>query len=110
MIAIDRENISTQMKKGVLEYLIILIINKWEIYASDIMSQLQESNLLIVEGTLYPLLSRLKKDWLLNYQRFESPSWPPRKYYTLTNHGKEVLCFMDSIRKQLSNAVDTISK
>lgn len=70
----DVEKITVQMRKGVLEYLILLIISKGEVYASDIIAALQKSDLLVVEGTLYPLLSRLKKEQLLNYSRVESPS------------------------------------
>lgn len=70
----DVEKITVQMRKGVLEYLILLIISKGEVYASDIIVALQKSDLLVVEGTLYPLLSRLKKEQLLTYSRVESPS------------------------------------
>ena len=73
------DKITTQMKKGVLEYIILAIIAKWEVYASDIITTLKEHNLLLVEGTLYPLLSRLKTEELLSYSRVESPQWPPRK-------------------------------
>lgn len=104
----DVEKITVQMRKGVLEYLILLIISKGEVYASDIIAALQKSDLLVVEGTLYPLLSRLKKEQLLNYSRVESPSWPPRKYYKLTLTGKEVLKKMEYTRNQLSTAVNDI--
>lgn len=104
----DKDNITTQMKKGILEYMILMIINKWEVYASDIIGLLQSNNLLIVEWTLYPLLSRLKKDWLLAYSRVESPSGPPRKYYKLTTQGKEILQMMWSIRDQLSKTISSI--
>ncbi|OQB41192.1 MAG: Transcriptional regulator PadR-like family protein [candidate division CPR1 bacterium ADurb.Bin160] len=70
----DTNNISIQMRKGILEYLILLIISKGEVYASDIITELQKYDLLIVEGTLYPLLSRLKKDQLLQYYWVESKS------------------------------------
>jgi PadR family transcriptional regulator PadR len=101
----DTNNISIQMRKGILEYLILLIISKGEVYASDIITELQKYDLLIVEGTLYPLLSRLKKDQLLQYYWVESKSWPPRKYYKLTSSGKEVLKKMESTRDQLNAAI-----
>ena len=78
MLMYDTDNIAIQMRKGILEYLILLIISKGEVYASDIISGLQKYDLLIVEGTLYPLLSRLKKDQLLTYSWVESASGPPR--------------------------------
>lgn len=74
MLMYDTDNIAIQMRKGILEYLILLIISKGEVYASDIISGLQKYDLLIVEGTLYPLLSRLKKDQLLTYSWVESTS------------------------------------
>lgn len=101
----DTDNIAIQMRKGILEYLILLIISKGEVYASDIISALQTYDLLIVEGTLYPLLSRLKKDQLLHYSRVESPSGPPRKYYKLTPLGKQVLKKMEATRNQLNTAI-----
>ncbi len=101
----DTDNIAIQMRKGILEYLILLIISKGEVYASDIISGLQKYDLLIVEGTLYPLLSRLKKDQLLNYSWVESSSWPPRKYYKLTPLGKQVMKKMEQTRNQLNTAI-----
>ena len=105
MLMYDTDNIAIQMRKGILEYLILLIISKGEVYASDIISGLQKYDLLIVEGTLYPLLSRLKKDQLLTYSRVESTSWPPRKYYKLTPLGKQVMKKMEQIRNQLNTAI-----
>ncbi len=101
----DTDNILIQMRKGILEYLILLIISKGEVYASDIISGLQKYDLLIVEGTLYPLLSRLKKDQLLTYSWVESSSWPPRKYYKLTPLGKQVMKKMEQTRNQLNTAI-----
>lgn len=77
-------------------------------YASDIIAHLKAYDLLIVEGTLYPLLSRLKKDQLLTYSRVESPSGPPRKYYQLTSHGQQVMQRMEQVWNQLSSAVSAI--
>lgn len=98
------------MKKGILEYMILMIIDYWEVYSSDIISILQTHNLLIVEWTLYPLLSRLKKDWLLAYSWIESQSWPPRKYYKLTSYWKEVLQTMSTVWEQLEQTIKSIKK
>ena len=101
-------NISAQMRKGILEFLILSITEKGETYASDIIHILKKNQLIIVEGTLYPLLSRLKKEGLISYYWVESPSGPPRKYYTLTPKGKDSLQIMKSVWKELSIAVDAI--
>ncbi len=106
----EHEKVSTQMKKGVLEYIILAIIAKGEVYASDILSTLKESKLLIVEGTLYPLLSRLKDERMVTYSRVESQQWPPRKYYTLTPKWTEVLEAMRETRTILAQAVKTIDR
>lgn len=104
----ENDNIAVQMRKWVLEYLILLIISRGEVYASDIIAHLKAYDLLIVEGTLYPLLSRLKKDQLLTYSRVESPSGPPRKYYQLTSHGQQVMQRMEQVWNQLNTAVSAI--
>ena len=83
------ENIKSQMRKGILEYCILSIINRQEVYTSDILEALRQANLLVVEGTLYPLLSRLKNNGLLKYRWQESTDGPPRKYFTLTEEGQE---------------------
>ena len=101
----DTEKISTQMKKGVLEYIILLIISKGEVYASDILKALKDSELLVVEWTLYPLLSRLKEDKVVTYTWVESQQWPPRKYYTLTKKGEETLAIMRTTWDILAGAV-----
>ena len=79
------------MRKGFLEYCILLIINKKPVYVSDIISELKEAHLIVVEGTLYPLLSRLKNGGLLSYHWQESVQGPPRKYYELTDDGRVFL-------------------
>ena len=99
--------ITTQMKKGVVEYIVLATIAKGEVYASDIIDILKQNDLIIVEGTLYPLLSRLKTEWLLNYSRVESLQGPPRKYYVLTDKGKESLWVM---RKTWSGLASTVNK
>jgi len=85
------ENVKSQMRKGILEYCILLIINREAAYANDIIRLLQEAKLIVVEGTLYPLLSRLKSMNLLTYRWVESTQGPPRKYYELTDTGKDLL-------------------
>jgi len=101
------ENTQTQMRKGILEYCVLLIISKGEIYASDIISELKAARLLVVEGTLYPLLTRLKNNGLLGYNWVESTSGPPRKYYVLTEGGKEMLKQLDNTWSELSSAIET---
>lgn len=100
------ENTQTQMRKGILEYCILSIIAKGEIYASDIIAELKKAELLIVEGTLYPLLTRLKNNGLLSYSWKESTSGPPRKYYEITLEGKAVLNRLDVTWKELLYAVE----
>ena len=78
------------MRKGVLELCVLSVISDKEVYTSDILSSLKEAQLLVVEGTVYPLLTRLKNDGVLKYRWEESTSGPPRKYYSLTDQGKEV--------------------
>lgn len=104
------ENTQTQMRKGILEYCILSIISRGEIYASDIISELKRANLLVVEGTLYPLLTRLKNNGLLTYNWQESTSGPPRKYYTLSPAGIEVLKRLDTTWEELSYSVNTSLK
>lgn len=101
------ENTQTQMRKGILEYCILAIISRGEIYASDIIAELKLARLLVVEGTLYPLLTRLKNNGLLSYNWVESTSGPPRKYYTLTAEGAEVLAKLHLTWQELLYAVNT---
>lgn len=84
------------MRKGVLEYCILHIISRGEVYASDMLEELTAVKIMVVEGTLYPLLTRLRKAGLLEYQWKESNSGPPRKYYTLTKEGTDFLKSLDS--------------
>jgi len=99
------ENTQTQMRKGILEYCVLLIISRGEIYASDIIAELKSAKLLVVEGTLYPLLTRLKNNGLLSYNWVESTSGPPRKYYTLTPEGVSILSQLDGTWQELSFAI-----
>lgn len=93
------------MRKGILEYCVLLIISRGEIYASDIIAELKSAKLLVVEGTLYPLLTRLKNNGLLGYNWVESTSGPPRKYYTLTEEGTSILGQLDGTWQELSFAI-----
>lgn len=102
------ENIKAQMRKGVLEYCILSILSNNDAYASDIINTLKEAKMIVVEGTLYPLLTRLKNAKLLSYRWEESTQGPPRKYYELTEEGKSFLNEMDTSWKELVNAVDLI--
>jgi len=95
------------MRKGILEYCILSIISRGEIYASDIISELRKAKMLVVEGTLYPLLTRLKNNGLLSYNWQESTSGPPRKYYVLSPAGLEVLNRLDKTWEELVYAVQT---
>lgn len=100
------ENTQTQMRKGILEYCILSIISRGEVYASDIINELTKAKLLVVEGTLYPLLTRLKNNGLLIYNWKESNSGPPRKYYSLSPSGIEILNRLDTTWLELSYAVN----
>lgn len=90
------ENVQAQMRKGVLEYCLLLVIARGgQVYASDILAKLKASNLIVVEGTIYPLLSRMNRAEYLKYTWVESPAGPPRKYYSLTDRGREALAQMN---------------
>lgn len=99
------ENTKAQLRKGVLEYCILSILSKEEVYASDILERLKVARLLVVEGTIYPLLTRLKNAGLLQYRWEESKSGPPRKYYSLTDSGRAFLLELDSTWTELVQAV-----
>jgi len=103
------ENTKAQMRKGVLEFCILSVIKDQELYTSEIMDTLKNAKLLVVEGTIYPLLTRLKNDGLLSYRWEESTSGPPRKYYGLTEIGKQFLTELNNTWGELSNAVNTIT-
>lgn len=106
----DFENVKAQMRKGVLEFCILSILSKNDAYATDILNRLKESELIVVEGTLYPLLTRQKNAGLLSYRWEESTQGPPRKYYALTDKGREVLKELEITWNQLIEAVDSIMK
>lgn len=97
------------MRKGILEYCILYVINNKEVYPSEIILHLKNAELIVVEGTLYPLLTRLKNANLLSYRWVESKSGPPRKYYHLTDTGKKFLNELDKTWLRLNTAVQTIT-
>lgn len=103
------ENAKAQMRKGTLELCILAIVNKKDCYASDIINTLKEKNLIVVEGTLYPLLTRQKNAGLLSYRWEESTQGPPRKYYALTDEGKKFLIELDESWKELVSVVKSIN-
>ncbi|PLK42543.1 PadR family transcriptional regulator [Emticicia sp. TH156] len=104
----DLENAQVQMRKGILEYCILHIISRGEIYASEILDELINARIMVVEGTLYPLLTRLKNSGLLDYKWVESTSGPPRKYYVLTETGQMFLDNLNGTWNELSESVSTI--
>jgi PadR family transcriptional regulator PadR len=104
----NSDNAKAQMRKGVLEYCILLILSKNDAYASDLINTLKESEMIVVEGTLYPLLTRQKNAGLLSYRWEESTQGPPRKYYTITKQGKQFLGGLDQGWDELVQAVQSI--
>jgi len=105
----DIENAKAQMKKGVLELCILSILNRQESYPGDIIEEMKASKIILVEGTLYPLLTRLKNAGILTYRWEESTSGPPRKYYKLTPEGEEFLQELLGAWQELVSAVKTVS-
>lgn len=103
------DNVKSQMRKGMLEYCILLLLRKESSYASDIIQKLKEAKLIVVEGTLYPLLTRLKNDDILSYEWIESSQGPPRKYYRLTPQGECVLVELESAWMELNETVNHIA-
>ncbi len=102
------ENAQVQMRKGILEYCILQIISRGEVYASEILEELLNAKIMVVEGTLYPLLTRLKNSELLDYKWKESSSGPPRKYYILTDKGSAFLGELSKTWIELENSVNSI--
>lgn len=103
-------NIKSQMRKGVLEFCILTIISRNEVYASDILETLKEAELVVVEGTVYPLLTRMKNEGLLTYRWQESTGGPPRKYYSLTEEGHTLLQQLQNEWHSICQAVSQITK
>lgn len=102
------ENSKAQMRKGLLEFCVLLLVSRKALYASDILEALKDADLIVVEGTLYPLLSRLRTDGLLSYEWRESKSGPPRKYYSLTPKGKSSLKDLVSTWHSLSDSIASL--
>ena len=103
------ENTQSQMRKGILEFCIFSIIRRGEAYPSDIVEEMRGANLQIFEGTLYPLLTRLKNADMLTYRWVESNSGPPRKYFSLTPKGEEFYRELEATWNELANAVNTLA-
>ncbi|MCB9255736.1 MAG: PadR family transcriptional regulator [Chitinophagales bacterium] len=106
----DVENTKTQMRKGILEYCILAILKEGEAYSSDIIQQLKDAKMIVVEGTVYPLLTRLKNSGALQYKWEESNSGPPRKYYSLTIDGQQLMDELDNTWILLQTAVNKLRK
>ena len=104
------ENVRAQMRKGVLEYCILSLLAKEDSYATSIISSLKDVNMIVVEGTLYPLLIRQKNQGLLTYRWEESPQGPPRKYYSITDKGREQLSQMDEAWNEIISTIEKIKK
>src|SRR3954465_12174997 len=104
------EQSETQMRKGMLVYCVLLLCEDGKVYSSQIINRLHAAELIVVEGTLYPLLNRLARDGLLGYEWRESEQGPPRKYYWLTDDGREVLIALEKAYKQLDWTITTLQK
>ena len=104
------DNLRSQMRKGVLEYCILCIRSKKDAYASNIIDELKAANMIVVEGTLYPLLIRQKNQGLLTYRWEESTQGPPRKYYEITDKGRAQLAEMDAAWQEMVLSIDTLKR
>ncbi len=104
------DNIQAQMRKGILEFSVLLTIAKTEMYASDILGKLKDFNLIVVEGTLYPILGRLKENELVSYSWVESHEGPPRKYYKLTHKGENTVKLLIESFQALNNSMNQLVK
>jgi PadR family transcriptional regulator PadR len=102
------ENTQSQMRKGVLEFCILSIIQRGEAYPSDIIEEMKKSNLQLLEGTLYPLLTRLKNADLLNYRWVESSGGPPRKYFSLTEKGSAFYQLLETTWREMADGVERV--
>lgn len=110
MDIINSEKSRAQMRKGILEFAVLLTIAQGKVYASEMLDKLKAADLIVVEGTLYPLLSRLKQEGLLTYSWAESPAGPPRKYYELTAKGRATLVQLTGAWKSLAASVASLIK
>lgn len=105
-MATNIDNLKSQMRKGMLEYCVLLLLSRHDAYVSEIIGQMKEARLIVVEGTLYPLMTRLKNDGLLAYRWEESPSGPPRKYYSITDLGRS---FLEELNQSWSEIEQTVT-
>ncbi|MBO5902557.1 MAG: PadR family transcriptional regulator [Tidjanibacter sp.] len=108
MAEINVENIKTQMRKGVIEYCVLSILSRGDSYTPEIIAALKDSEMIVVEGTLYPILTRQKNQGLLSYRWEESPQGPPRKYYMLTDKGRAALAELDHSWEEMSEQIRKI--
>ena len=106
----NNDNIKSQMRKGMLEFCILLVLRRGAAYSSDLIRCLKEAHLIVMEGTLYPLLSRMRKDGLLEYTWQESTSGPPRKYYSLSEEGENALLILKEAWNDISRTVSQLSE
>lgn len=104
------ENVKSQMRKGLLEYCVLLLMRREAYYVSDLISKLKDHRLIVVEGTLYPLLTRLKNDGLLSYEWRESTQGPPRKYYHLTAEGEGFLTELEQAWNDISATISQLQQ
>ena len=106
----DAKNTITQMRRGILEFCIVSLLADDEIYTAQLIDRLKAADLIVTDGTLYPMLNRLQKAELLTYRWEESESGPPRKYYSLTDHGHAVLKQLDAAWQDITASVESIRK
>lgn len=109
-LPMNQTNTQVQMRKGLLEYCVLHIISRGEIYTSDLIDELTQAEMIVVEGTLYPLLNRLKSAALVSYRWVESDAGPPRKYYSITEEGHAALKNLASTWKGLVQSITQITK
>ena len=102
------DNVKVQMRKGILEYCILAMLSREDSYAPKIIAELKEAQMIVVEGTLYPILTRLKNAGLLSYRWEESPQGPPRKYYILTEDGSKHLKLLDEAWDEMVAQIQAI--
>lgn len=105
-MATNIDNLKSQMRKGMLEFCVLLLLSRSDAYVSEIIARMKEAHLIVVEGTLYPLLTRLKNDGLLGYRWEESPAGPPRKYYSITLLGRQ---FLDELHNSWNEITQTVN-
>lgn len=105
---VDIDNVKAQMRKGILEYCILLILSREDSYTPKIIAELKAADMIVVEGTLYPLLARQKNQGLLSYRWEESPQGPPRKYYMITDKGRQALAMLDKSWEEMVDQIRVI--